>query len=334
MSISVLVIGAGQFARRYLERSLLGARGIAIAGLVEIDAEQRRRTRALFAERRASCPPFFESISEFRSAGGRADTALIVSPHNLHLPQALECFAAGMDVLVEKPMVMTAADARRLIRARDRFGRTLVVAFPANFSPLLQKVRAWVRGGRIGRVTSTFGWLEEAWRNRNLGTWRQNSALSGGGYLFDTGAHLMNATLELIGEEVAEVRATFEPTGTPVEVIANVSGRFHNGIHFSWHVNGHASGWNSGIRIIGDRGTIETDPWLGSVRLRSEKTGQWGPPVALKRRPDIWRRFLDVRAGRRENPCPAESGLRLARLMDALRRASASDRTIRLRGNR
>mgnify|MGYP001216105980 CR=1 FL=1 len=330
MSASVLIVGAGQFARRHIERSLLAARATTVAGLVEVSAAQRAHTRALFQERGAPCPPFFESIGEFLSAGGRADTALIVTPHNLHLPQTLECFAAGMDVLLEKPMVMTAADARRMIRARDRFRRTLMVAFPANYSPLLARARAWIGEGRIGRITSVYGWLEEAWRDRNLGTWRQDPALSGGGYLFDTGTHLMNATLELVGEPVAEVRAAFEPAGTPVDVIANVSGRFHSGVVFAWHVNGHASGWDNGIRIVGERGTIETGPWLGTLRVRSARAGGWGRPITLKRRPDIWKWFLDVRAGRRDNPCPAESGLRLARLMDALRRSAAVDRTVRL----
>jgi len=331
MSASVLIVGAGQFARRHMERSLIGARRSRIAGLVEIDEEQRRQTRALFAARNAPCPPFFGSIGEFRAAGGRADTALIVTPHNLHLPQTLECFAAGMDVLLEKPMVMTAADARRLIRARDRSGRTIVVAFPGNFSPFRRRARDWIRAGLVGRVTSVHGYLEEAWRKRNLGTWRQNPALSGGGYLFDTGTHLMNATLDLIGDEVVEVRAAFDNAGTPVDVIGDVSGRFRGGARFAWHVNGDAHGWDGRLRIVGDRGAIETDAWGASLRWRTASRPEWRSAAPARRRPDIWSVFLRVRAGSAENPCPAESGLRLARLMDAVRRAAAEDRTVRVR---
>ena len=57
------------------------------------------------------------------------DAVVIITPHVFHAAQATACLEAGVDVLLEKPMVMTAAEAEALIGTRDRTGRLVVVAF-------------------------------------------------------------------------------------------------------------------------------------------------------------------------------------------------------------
>ena len=53
-----------------------------------------------------------------------------MTPHALHFEQASACLEAGLDVLLEKPMVMNAEEATALISTRDRTGRLLVVVVP------------------------------------------------------------------------------------------------------------------------------------------------------------------------------------------------------------
>jgi len=48
----------------------------------------------------------------------------------------------------------------------------------------------------------------------------------------------------------------------------------------------------------------------------------------------VWEQFLKVRAGKMENPCPAEVGLRFARLMDLIRKSNESGKMIRSRASR
>ena len=70
------------------------------------------------------------------------DVVFIITPHVFHAAQTTACLEAGVDVLLEKPMVMDAAEAEALIATRDRTGRLLVVAFPGSLSP---QVRAAAR---------------------------------------------------------------------------------------------------------------------------------------------------------------------------------------------
>ena len=80
------------------------------------------------------------------------DAVFIITPHNLHHDQAKLCLEAGLDVLLEKPMVMNAGEALSLIETRDRAGKLLVVAFQGGLSPQIREAAAPDRIGRAGRI--------------------------------------------------------------------------------------------------------------------------------------------------------------------------------------
>src|SRR5690606_21532127 len=77
--------------------------------------------------------PNLEKLLQERS--GEIDAAFIITPHVLHHDQAAACLEAGIDVLLEKPMVMNAAEAESLIEIRNRTGRLLVASFNGSLSP-------------------------------------------------------------------------------------------------------------------------------------------------------------------------------------------------------
>ena len=99
-------------------------------------------------------------------------------------------------------MVMNAAEAEALIATRDRTGRLLVVAFPGSLSPAGPRRGADDRrAARSGRILNVDAVVWQDWAVNTAGTWRQDPALSGGGFLFDTGAHMLNTVADLAGEE-------------------------------------------------------------------------------------------------------------------------------------
>src|SRR5262245_24858238 len=116
----------------------------------------------------AACEPsvdaFAAAIPEFTSRGrqvppnepdwhrflerfaSRLAPVFIVTPHAFHLAQPSAWLEAGLDVLLEKPMVMDAAEAEALIATRDRTGRLLVVAFPGSLSPQIRMASRMIAG--------------------------------------------------------------------------------------------------------------------------------------------------------------------------------------------
>jgi predicted dehydrogenase len=268
----------------------------------------------------ATGPDLEELLDEFR---GELDAALIVTPHAFHLRQAQACLEAGLDVLLEKPMVMNAREARALIRSVKTTGRLLVVAFPGSLSPQVRRAVELLRSGELGSIQSLNGFAWQNWKTSTANTWRQVVKLSGGGFLFDTGAHLLNTTCDLVGEDFVEVAAWLDNRGAPVDIIGTVMAKTRSGIYVTMHACGSSfPTYSSEILVIGTGGLLRTGIW--GERLEIQK-GDPGRTRALKTRkvklPEslgVWEQFLDVRAGKMENPCGPEVGLRMAKLWDAI----------------
>ena len=150
--------------------------------------------------------------------GPELDAVMIITPHALHHDQATAALEAGLDVYLEKPMVMTAAEAESLIATRDRTGRLLVVGFQGSLSPRVRAASRLIASGEVGALLNVDALVWQDWASHTPGTWRQDPVLSGGGFLFDTGAHLLNTVCDLAGQDVTEVAAWLEDdarTGRP-----------------------------------------------------------------------------------------------------------------------
>src|SRR5918994_4184557 len=73
-------------------------------------------------------------------------------PNHLHVPISIEAAAAGKHVLCEKPIALTAAEAQKLIEARDHAGVLIQEAFMVRYHPQWRRTRELVRAGRIGEL--------------------------------------------------------------------------------------------------------------------------------------------------------------------------------------
>ena len=328
---TLLVVGTGGFARGHLRNISKLRSPPQFAGFVEVSEEQRENTRARMKEVGVPCPPFFDSIGHFLKSGNQAETALICTPHKFHFEHAAACLQAGMDVLLEKPMVMNADEARRLIRIRDRTKRLLVVAFPGSLSPAVNKAKAMIAANKLGRITAISACAFQAWKKGTTGTWRQKPEISGGGFLFDTGSHMVNTVLDLAGEDVRRLSASFDNCGTPVEILSSVGGQFASGAMFSLCADGDSVSCQSRILVMGDQGVLETGIWGERLNFASAKSNWQMEPVKGGRGRSVWETFVLVRAGRIANPGPAEVGLRFAKFMDMTRTSAATGRTITAR---
>lgn len=321
--VSTIVVGTGGFARGHIRRMCSQKNTTRIVGLVEPSEKQREATRKVFDEEKVRCPPFFETIPALVKAQGPAEAACICTPHSMHKQHILEALKAGMDVLVEKPMVLDAAEARAVIRARDRSGRLLSVAFPGSYSPAIRKARELIDSGAIGTLVAISAYCHQRWKVATTGTWRQDPAISGGGFLFDTGSHMVNTVVDLAGCAVSELSALVDPRGTPVEILSSVSGRFANGAVFSLCAAGESINCQSRVVVIGSEAVLITGIWGETLQIIRPNQPE---PEAVPVEPwkGVWERFLKVRAGKLPNPCPAEIGLRFAGLMDLIRQSAAS----------
>lgn len=86
-------------------------------------------------------------------AAAKPDIVVVCTPPHTHLPIALDVLAAGADLLLEKPPVLSTAEHRTLAAALADTGRSCQVGFQALGSAALANLTAAVTGGRLGAVT-------------------------------------------------------------------------------------------------------------------------------------------------------------------------------------
>ena len=321
--VRTVMIGCGGMARHHIRNMVKMKDTTQISVVCEPSAQAYEDTAALFEEAGLPVPANQPDLAKLLSDHkGSIDAAFIITPHAYHHDQTTACLEAGIDVLLEKPMVMTGAEAESLIATRNRTGKLLVVAFPGSLSPNVRTAVNMLRNGNIGTIKTISGVVWQNWGVNTVNTWRQIPAIAGGGFLFDTGAHLLNTTVDLAGEDVAEVAAYLDNQGRAVETLGVVIARLKSGILVSLHGCGEAMpSCHSDIRVFGDKGILYTGVW--GEKLQVQYDGDT-PPATVETAASlgVWEQFLGVRQGA-ANPCPPEVGLRMARLWDAIQLSAA-----------
>jgi predicted dehydrogenase len=253
---------------------------------------------------------------------------MIISPHAYHFQQAIDSISAGCHVLIEKPMVISTADAQALIAHASAHNRSISVAFPGPFTCEFQYIRNLIASGELGEISLVSGHCCQQWIQNVGGTWRTVPELSGGGNLYDSGAHMFNAMLYLTGLAASEVFAFVDTKGQQVDVEGAVTIRFNNGALGTATVSGDSTYFEQGIYIQGTKGTIKTSIYGGSL-----EHWQNGQKVKYPNVPDVTslqQNFIDIVRGRADTPSPAVLGLRQARLMDAIYQSAATGQTVKV----
>ena len=320
---SVVIIGAGGIARHHMGCMLRMEDSVRVAGFVEPDENSRGAMAKLFTDKGGKAPPFYNTLDAFLAGNkGPADCALVASPHNMHVSQVIASMKAGMDVLVEKPMVLNAAEARKAMKVRDETGRLLSVAFQGSYSPAIHKAKELIAADEIGKVMSISISMCQNWATITKGMWRQIPEVSGGGFLMDSGSHAVNTMIDLAGADVKVLHAIQDNRGTPVEITSVVAGVFKNSVYFTIFAEGGSDNGGNNVMVVGTKGKLHTDIYGGSLRF--QKAGTWEEkPVEYPASKGTFERFLNVRSGKLENPCPAEVGLRFAKFMDMVKKSAA-----------
>ena len=325
MTTRTALIGAGGMARYHLP--LMIETGADIRAVCEPSSDNYALTVKRLAEMGASAPPNEPDLARMIDKyGDELDAVFIITPHNLHHDQAKICLEAGLDVLLEKPMVMNAREALSLIDARDRSGRHLVVAFQGGLSPQIRYTADIIASGELGELRTVTGMVWQGWKNMTAGKWRQVPEIAGGGFLFDSGAHMLNSICTLVGEDFATVAAWVDNRGTPVDVDGVVIGRLDSGALVT--INGCGDcipGLYSEIYINLTGAVIRTGMYGERLLIRREGETDYHEVKGLPKMRGAWEQFAQVRAGEIENPCPPEVGLRMARLWDAIVASARQD---------
>ena len=328
--VSMAVVGLGAMACFHLRELVKHSRTTTITAICEPSDENYLQAEEIFSSAKLKLPPNQPDFDLFLQEYTRQlEAVFIISPHVYHHDQAAPCLEAGLDVLLEKPMVMNLEEGNSLISIRDRTGQLLVVAFQGSLSPQIRKVVSLYEQGNLGELQSISATVWQNWGEFCANTWRQSPDISGGGFLFDTGIQMLNTVVDLAGEEFNEVSAWLENNTRPVDTQGVILGRLSSGVLVTLHASGETiPTWGSNIYAFYSEAIVRTGVWGECLEIQypGEETFE---TVDVPESFGVWEQFLSVRNGDIPNPSPPEVGLRMAHLYQAIMQsAEASGKRI------
>lgn len=213
--VRLALIGAGRMGRVHLE-ALAGSDTVTVGAVVELAAGTRRE----LGKRGYRT---FASLDELLEAG-EIDGVLIAAPSDQHVELVEAVAGRGLPILCEKPVGVSAADARAASAAADRAGVLLQVGYWRRFVPALRELRERVMRGELGQIgqIACMQWDAEP----PSAQFRAHS----GGIAVDMGVHELDQIRWLTGQEVVWLTATgggLEPADADPDIaviVARLSG--------------------------------------------------------------------------------------------------------------
>ena len=151
-------------------------------------------------------PKAYESYEELL-ADPDIDAIYNPLPNHLHVPWSIRAAQQGKHVLCEKPIALTADEARQLIAVRDRAGVNIQEAFMVRTHPQWITARQIANSGRIGDVRSISGYF--SYFNDDAANIRNVPEFGGGG-LMDIGCYLINTSRFIFDREPTRVMGLIE----------------------------------------------------------------------------------------------------------------------------
>ncbi|MFL6227205.1 MAG: Gfo/Idh/MocA family protein [Pyrinomonadaceae bacterium] len=237
-------------------------------------------------------------------ADEEVEAVYVATPVHLHAEQSIAAAEAGKHVLCEKPMAMSIAECDQVLAACAAKGVRLGVAYYRHFYPVVERIKAILGAGEIGRavvaqVNAFERFNPEPTHPRR---WLVEKRLSGGGPMFDFGSHRIEVLLNLFGR-VKEIRGLsgnqlFE---REVEDTASALLQFDGGPQATLSVTHAAREPQDTLHIFGSAGSIHV-PVLneGTIRIATGagERVETLPPHANTHQPLVEDFVRAVRRGR------------------------------------
>jgi myo-inositol 2-dehydrogenase / D-chiro-inositol 1-dehydrogenase len=263
--IAVGVVGSGGMGCMHAENlrwKVPGARLAAVADPDTVRAEE-------LAGRCGPAAVFEDPVDLIRDPG--IEAVVVASPDPTHAPLVLECLRNEKPVLCEKPLADSSSAGLQVVEAEIDLGKRLVqVGFMRRYDPQHVAVKEAVESGTVGAPMLFKGWH----RNVGFGQGRGSESV-----VVSATIHDLDSTRWFLGQEIAEVYA--RGVNTEPELgedvwdlqliqLLTTGGRMGT---IETYVTARY-GYEVGVEIVGERGTVQTSPPAGAVVRREGMVSQ------------------------------------------------------------
>ena len=328
--IRYAVVGLGHIAQAAVLPAFRHARNSELVALVSDNARKLAVLRKRYRVKHVCGYDDFDALLE----SGEIDAVYIALPNHLHREFTVRAARAGVHILCEKPMAVTARDAEAMIRETRAHNVKLMIAYRLHFERANLEAVKLARSGRLGELRFFSSDFSMQVSEDNIRLERRK----GGGPAYDIGVYCINAARYLIGEEPVAVWATATRSSDPrfKEVDETMIGamRFKDERLASFTCSFGAAD-RSTFTLTGTKGSITLDPayeyaqGLAYVlkvgeserKKRFSKSDQFAPELVY---------FSDCIRRNRDPEPSGEEGLADVRIIEAMLRSQRTGRWVSL----
>ena len=153
------------------------------------------------------------------------DAVSVCTPNIFHAQPTVDALKAKCHVMCEKPLAMTVAEARKMVKTAKDARKKLVIGFQYRFDPRTQYLRQAMEEGQFGKIL--YGRVQ-AIRRRGIPNWGVfgRKELQGGGPLIDIGVHVLEMTHYTMGAP--------KPISASADMFTYLGNKPANGIQSMW----------------------------------------------------------------------------------------------------
>jgi predicted dehydrogenase len=274
------------------------------------------------------------SYDEYDECLRHVDAVYIALPNSMHAEYTIRAARAGVHVLCEKPMAVTVAECRQMIKACRDHRVKLMIAYRLHFEEINLKVADLIRKGRIGEPKFFNSSFSMKVRSGNIRTKPE----LGGGTLYDIGIYCLNAARYLFRSEPVEVQGLSVNSGVEklkgIDECTGALMRFE-GDRIAAFVTSFNAEDVSSYRVVGTKGQVRVEPAYEyaeglayelmvdgkKTRKTTGKRDQFAPELLY---------FSDCILKNRSPEPSGEEGMQDVRIIEALYRSGETGRAVKI----
>lgn len=234
----VVLIGAGKIGIVHA-LNLSQRPGMILAGIMDTNPKAPR----LYTQMGFRVPVFSDFTAMMEQLQPHA--AIVATPAYTHLRVARQCLEAGLNILIEKPLVISPEQIpayQKLVE--EHADKVIHVGYMASQFPHLDIVALWLREKQVGRIVGLWGSsLQSHIIAPKPVRWEMRKSLAGGGVLTNFACHLLSIIFRLFGTPLDSTALLWSIFSTEVEDAADLYlnfGDFPCRIVTSWSAKGFA----------------------------------------------------------------------------------------------
>jgi predicted dehydrogenase len=307
------VVGAGRLGSLHA-RKYAALEEVSLDFIVDID---RGRADELAAEIGAT------ALSDYRALAGKVDLVTIASPGVTHHEIARALLAAGIDVLLEKPMAATLAEARELAALASKSGRVLQIGHLERFNPAVVHLHSIVNQPRFVECARLASFTE---RGTDVDV------------VLDLMVHDLDVIMSVAPSEVASLEAVGVAILTDRIDLANARIRFQSGLIANLVSSRVSAKRERKIRFFQPDAYISVDYEARRIQIYRKSPAPPGAqfPVISAEQIDLGeadplaeevKSFVDAVRTRAKPAVSADDGLRVMELTDRIKQVMETDAT-------